>query len=234
MSFRKRLTLTAAIVVVFIALAMGAVYRYIVSGGLIARQKPPAVEKSVTRWMLRVSVPESAKILKSPLSADTQSADLSVGQELYKQKCETCHGFDGSGKTEMGAGLYPPPLDLRGSEVHNATDGELFYFIRNGIRNTAMAGWQMPDQDTWRLIVLIRHLPKVASLSARAPAAGLAASPVSALYVGSTACKSCHSQIYERQRKTRMANVVRDPREHPDAIIPDLSKPNPLVTFSIK
>ena len=29
-----------------------------------------------------------------------------------------------------------------------------------------------------------------------------------------------------------MANVVRDPREHPDAIIPDLSKPNPLVKFT--
>ena len=29
-----------------------------------------------------------------------------------------------------------------------------------------------------------------------------------------------------------MANVVRDPREHPEAIIPDLSKPNPLVAFS--
>ncbi len=29
-----------------------------------------------------------------------------------------------------------------------------------------------------------------------------------------------------------MANVVRDPREHPDAILPDLSKPDPLVTFT--
>jgi hypothetical protein len=29
-----------------------------------------------------------------------------------------------------------------------------------------------------------------------------------------------------------MANVVRDPHEHPDAIIPDLSKPDPLLTFS--
>ncbi len=28
-----------------------------------------------------------------------------------------------------------------------------------------------------------------------------------------------------------MANVVRDPKEHPDAILPDFSKPNPLVTF---
>jgi predicted CXXCH cytochrome family protein len=29
-----------------------------------------------------------------------------------------------------------------------------------------------------------------------------------------------------------MANVVRDPRQHPDAIIPDLSRSDPLVTFS--
>ncbi|HXJ93072.1 MAG TPA: cytochrome c3 family protein [Terriglobia bacterium] len=28
-----------------------------------------------------------------------------------------------------------------------------------------------------------------------------------------------------------MANVVRDPKEHPDAFAPDLSKPNPLLTF---
>ena len=42
---------------------------------------------------------------------------------------------------------------------------------------------------------------------------------------------TCHAPIYERWSKTRMANVVRDPREHPDAIIPDLSKPDPLVTF---
>jgi hypothetical protein len=28
-----------------------------------------------------------------------------------------------------------------------------------------------------------------------------------------------------------MANVVRDPKDHPDAIIPDLSKPDPVLTF---
>ena len=51
-------------------------------------------------------------------------------------------------------------------------------------------------------------------------------------YVGSTACRQCHSEIYDRWKKTRMANVVRDPKEYPDSIIPDLSKANPLVTFS--
>src|ERR1700722_11331038 len=36
----------------------------------------------------------------------------------------------------------------------------------------------------------------------------------------------------DRWRKTRMANVVRDPKAHPEAIIPDLSKPDPLLTFA--
>jgi len=57
-----------------------------------------------------------------------------------------------------------------------------------------------------------------------------AAAPAS--YVGSQACARCHAPIYDRWKRTRMANVVRDPREHPDAIISDFSQPNPLVTFT--
>ena len=44
-----------------------------------------------------------------------------------------------------------------------------------------------------------------------------------ATYVGSATCRTCHSAIYARWQKTPMANVVRDPREHPEAIIPDLA-----------
>jgi predicted CXXCH cytochrome family protein len=51
-------------------------------------------------------------------------------------------------------------------------------------------------------------------------------------YVGSTACKTCHAATYDRWSKTRMANVVVDPKTHPNAIIPDLSKKEPLVTFT--
>ena len=51
-------------------------------------------------------------------------------------------------------------------------------------------------------------------------------------YVGSARCATCHAAVYNRWKNTRMANVVRDPKEHPDAIIPDLSKPDPLVTFT--
>ena len=51
-------------------------------------------------------------------------------------------------------------------------------------------------------------------------------------YTGSAACKDCHAEVYARWSKTRMANVVLDPKTHPDAIIPDLTKPDPLLTFT--
>ena len=59
----------------------------------------------------------------------------------------------------------------------------------------------------------------------------IARGQVTAGYVGSAACQKCHAAIYARWSKTRMANVVTDPRVHPEVILPDLSKPNPLVTF---
>ena len=51
-------------------------------------------------------------------------------------------------------------------------------------------------------------------------------------YAGSEVCATCHSALYKRWSRTLMANVVRDPKTHPDAIIPDLSKPDPLVKFT--
>ena len=51
-------------------------------------------------------------------------------------------------------------------------------------------------------------------------------------YVGSQACELCHGAIYARWKKTPMANVVRDPRLHSDAILPDLTRPDPLVKFT--
>jgi predicted CXXCH cytochrome family protein len=54
-----------------------------------------------------------------------------------------------------------------------------------------------------------------------------------AAYVGSEACKRCHAPTYERWSKTRMANVVRDPKQHPDAVLPDSTKADPLLTFKL-
>src|SRR6185436_12535082 len=139
--------------------------------------------------------------------------------------------FDGSSKTDIAAGQYPRPPDLRGSDTQRMSDGELFYHIKNGIRHTGMPAWELPDRQLWQVAAYLRNLPKSA-LSAEAAREVPVASVASSHYVGSAACKDCHKDIYARWSETRMANVVRDPRDHPDAITPDLSKPDPLLTFT--
>ena len=62
--------------------------------------------------------------------------------------------------------------------------------------------------------------------------AGLAQEP-KAHFVGSESCKACHAKEYKGWKQTRMANVVRDPREHPEAVIGDFAHADPLRTFDL-
>jgi predicted CXXCH cytochrome family protein len=231
--YKKRLFLILVALAALCILAIGAIYRYIVSGGMTARQKPSAVETFVAQGLVNLGIPNEVKPLKNPLETNADSTDVAAGRELYQKNCQVCHGYDGSGITAAAGGLFPPPLSLSRASLaeRRRTDGELFYFIRNGVRNTGMPGWQLPDQQTWQLVAYIRNLPITASLEVQSVAAAQP-SGGSAHYVGSASCKSCHESIYEHWRKTPMANVVRDPREHPDAIIPDLSVSNQLVNFT--
>jgi mono/diheme cytochrome c family protein len=227
MSHKKSLI---AIVVVFAIIVLaGALYERIVPGLSSARIEQSQVETTVATWLLHESVPKSAKERTNPLGSDP--AEIAAGRDLFRQKCEVCHAYDGSGKTQIGAGEYPRPPPLR-LAVAWISDGEMFYHIRNGIRNTGMPAWDMPDRQIWQLVAYIRGLPIVAPLDARTTTTLQSAPVANAHYVGSATCQTCHQDIYARWSKSRMANVVRDPRQHPDAIIPDLSKPNPLVTFS--
>jgi predicted CXXCH cytochrome family protein len=67
----------------------------------------------------------------------------------------------------------------------------------------------------------------------QAVATGTPAQTANRTYVGSQTCRVCHAEIYERWSKTRMANVVTDPRQHPERVLPDFSKPDPLLTFRL-
>jgi predicted CXXCH cytochrome family protein len=57
--------------------------------------------------------------------------------------------------------------------------------------------------------------------------------PSSRKFVGSAACKSCHAAAFEGWRQTRMANVIRDPKAHPDAVLGDFSHPDPVRSFTL-
>jgi len=229
---RPSLRLLLAAAVGLFLLALG-VYAFILPGLSTARQEPSSVEVQVATWLLRHSVPDAAKKAVNPLGAHPDPAAVTAGHDLFRRKCETCHAYDGGGKTELGAGEFPRPPVLR-AIARSMSDGEIFYHIRNGVRNTAMPAWSFPDAQIWQLVAYIRRLPTVAAFTPEPDAATQQAAVLGAHFVGSAACASCHQAIYAGWRTTRMANVVRDPRVHPEAVIPDFSKPDPLVKFSLK
>ena len=208
----------------------GSFYWFVLPGLSVADREPSAMEEEIATWLLHQSVPDIAKARANPLGIHPAAAQITAGRDLFRQKCEICHGYAGDGKTEIAAGMYPRPPRLR-DVAPTMPDGEIFYHIRNGIRNTAMPAWHVPDAQVWQLVAYIRDLPGVVPISPTLAVAQTGPVP-NAHYVGSTECRSCHEEIYERWSKTRMANVVRDPKTHPDAIIPDLSQPNPLVKFT--
>ncbi len=225
----KKLLLVAGVVIGALA---AAAYWYVLPGLSVANVEPPASEVTVAKWLLKHSVPGSAAQAANPLGKDP--ADITAGGEMFRAKCEVCHAYDGSGHTEVGAGQYPRPPALH-TLVTAMSDGEIFYHIKNGIRNTGMPAWPLPDRQIWQLVTYLRNLPIVAPMGTAAVVAKDRSEqkPIEgAHYAGSAACKSCHEEVYTRWAKTKMANVVRDPKEHPDAIIPDLSKPDPLVDFT--
>jgi mono/diheme cytochrome c family protein len=131
----------------------------IISRGFSAREKPHAVEAYVARNLRRFSIPRFAKNTKSPYPV----TELSVAEarDHFADHCALCHANDGSGKTEINSGLYPPASDMRGQWVQGLTDGELFYIIKNGIRFTGMPGWGGDDEENWKLVAFIRHLPSI-------------------------------------------------------------------------
>jgi predicted CXXCH cytochrome family protein len=200
-----------------------------IRNGLSAAEEPSSFEKAVARRLRDFSIPRSQRKQTNPWEATPDN--LRQAREAFVARCAVCHGFDGSGQTQVGRGLYPKAPDLRSSLTQRLTDGEIHYIIRNGVRLTGMPAWSTthsePDDESWKLVLFIRDL-RQPSPEERAAQNRTASS---AHYVGSLACAKCHSEIYERWKKTPMANVVRDPREHHEAIIPDLAS-NTIAKFS--
>ena len=193
----------------------------LVSHGFSTADQPSYLERVAARAARNFAIPRQARLEANPWKGTPEV--LQEAREHFVARCAVCHGLDGSGQTEVGRNLYPKVPDLRLPLTQNLTDGELRYIIRNGVRLTGMPGWGRPhdeqSDDSWKLVVFIRNLGVLTNEEQRQQTAAAS----TAHYAGSQSCKKCHAEIYEHWRKTPMANVVRDPREHPDAIIPDLA-----------
>ena len=205
--------------------ALGAIgLGLLVHRGFRATTNPSGLEASVALRLRNLSIPGSEKDRKNPLKGTPQNQ--SDGREIFLAKCSACHGYDGNGTTAAGQSLYPRVPDLRSSRSQDLSDGEMHYIIANGVALTGMPAWgnlhQMQQDDIWKLVLYIRNLRPLT----RQEQVEQSTATTSAHFVGSKSCEKCHAEIYEHWQKTPMANVVRDPRQHPDAITPDLSTNN--------
>ena len=157
---RKR---SALLSIITLGVAGAAAFGWVtIRRGFSARAKPSAMEAYVAKMARKLSIPASQRDTKNPFTPTPEV--LSEARSHFADHCATCHGNDGSGNTEIGQNLYPKPPDMRQSETQHLTDGEIYYIIHNGIRLTGMPSWGGPgrDDDSWKLVLFIRHLPQMA------------------------------------------------------------------------
>ena len=199
----------------------GGVLTLAVMRGFAATAEPTRLEMVAARTIRNLAIPRAARRLVNPL--DPTSTNLELGREDFLARCAGCHGRDGSANTAMGHNLYPRVPDLRAPLTQSLTDGEIHYVIENGVQLTGMPAWGAPHQksgdDSWALTLFVRSMRPLTGNEVAAQARASSASH----YVGSAACARCHADTYAHWKQTPMANIVRDPREHADAIIPDLA-----------
>lgn len=106
-------------------------------------------------------VPGSDRKRANPYANQTEA--IAAGSKLFSDHCAKCHGADA-----LGRGKKP---SLRTQEVQQATDGEIFWLLRNGNLRHGMPSWSsLPEPSRWQLVAYLKSLGQISSAdSAKAP-----------------------------------------------------------------
>ena len=158
--------LAGALTVIVVALVAAGLYA-LGARGFSTREHPSALERWVARRVRAMAAPANAGNLVNPVPDSPEA--LAAARAHWADHCAGCHANNGSGDTEMGKRMYPPAPDMRQAETQEMTDGDLFFIIQNGIRMTGMPAWgggsgaagHHDEEDSWKLVRFIRHLPQI-------------------------------------------------------------------------
>lgn len=94
-------------------------------------------------------VPASYRRKTNPYAG--QADAITAGHRLFLEHCAQCHQADAKGK-----GKRP---SLRSDFVQHATDGEIFWVLRNGILSHGMPSWStLPEPERWQIIAYVKSL----------------------------------------------------------------------------
>ncbi len=148
--------------------ALGGAMAVALIGAFVVYQSAPT--NAATAYVVP-TVPPTARLVRSPIAP--VPAQIAAGQQIYQQNCAVCHGVSGKGDGPQAATLTPRPADLT-VHARQHTEGELYWWVTNGIATTAMPAWQasLTDTQRWQVVQFIRTLgtnPAVAPAGAVAP-----------------------------------------------------------------
>jgi mono/diheme cytochrome c family protein len=81
-----------------------------------------------------------------------QPAAIAGGAKLFADHCSKCHGSDA-----LGRGKRP---SLRSERIQiQATEGDLFWLLKNGNLSRGMPNWSsIPEPSRWQLIAYVKSL----------------------------------------------------------------------------
>jgi mono/diheme cytochrome c family protein len=129
------------------------------------RATPPnKAEASVVNWT-KHHVTIRGKKDVNPVK-DTPDA-VKDGKQMFASYCMVCHGLDGQNTgVPFAETLSPPVPSLSSEQVQAYSDGQLKWIIKNGIWPSGMppSTGDFGDDDMWRMVLYIRHLPPKGSL----------------------------------------------------------------------
>jgi mono/diheme cytochrome c family protein len=129
------------------------------------RAKPAGKGETNTMSWIKHHVTVGNKKVVNPIAAT--AANIDTGKHVFGYYCVECHGRDGQNTgVPFAANLAPPVPSLASTQVQSYTDGQLKWIIDNGISPSGMPASKgtLSDEETWQLVLFIRHLPPAGSL----------------------------------------------------------------------
>jgi mono/diheme cytochrome c family protein len=92
-------------------------------------------------WLQKVPAKERARA--NPYAG--KPAAIAGGKRLFEEHCAQCHGADLAGT--------PGKPSLRTPVVEQATEGELFWLLKNGDVRHGMPTWSsLPEPERWEIV----------------------------------------------------------------------------------
>ncbi len=112
-------------------------------------------------------LPILAVLALSVAPALAKEGDPDRGEGIYLKRCVWCHDDEGEGLGPAAERLNPPPRDFTLGQYkiktvvfsHDyASDDDIFRMIRDGMKGTAMPGWDgmLSEQDMWDLVIYLK------------------------------------------------------------------------------